>query len=244
MRPINPHVHALVKPPGMMPSREDTGGLEARELTIATLAPPFLEWRRYEMRRAPSTIVRYREALSWVVHLIGDQPAGQLHVGHLMTIRRWLEEWGCREARVAAILHALRSFLTFCQEVLQLPVLDPREVRVPRIPRRDVVYLTKEEVQRYLEAIIAPGEPWEAVSLTRLRFRTLVEVLLGTGARISEVLSLNRSDIHWVRKEAKIIGKGNKQLLGHERLDTTCRYDLGLDTRAAKAAHQQCLRYD
>jgi site-specific recombinase XerD len=35
-----------------------------------------------------------------------------------------------------------------------------------------------------------------------------------------------------------------KELLGHERLDTTCRYYLGLDTRAAKAAHQQFLRYD
>jgi len=39
----------------------------------------------------------------------------------------------------------------------------------------------------------------------------LVEVLLGTGMRISEALSLNRQDIDWERKEAKIIGKGNKQ---------------------------------
>ena len=98
------------------------------------------------MRRAPSTIIRYREALGWVIRLIGDQPVGQLHLGHIMTIRRKLEERGCREARVAALLHALRSFLKFCREVLQLPVLDPRQVRVPRIPR-DVIYLTKEEVQ-------------------------------------------------------------------------------------------------
>ena len=163
------------------------------------------------MRRAPSTTIRYREALGWVVRLIGDQPVGQLHLGHIITIRCKTEERGCCEARVAAILHALRSFLTFCREVLQLPVLDPREVRVPRIPRRDVVHLMKDEVQRYLEAIIAPDELWEAVSLTRLRFRTLVEVLPGTGARISEVLSLNHSDVHWARKEAKIIGMGNKQ---------------------------------
>jgi integrase/recombinase XerD len=30
-----------------------------------------------------------------------------------------------------------------------------------------------------------------------------------------------------------------KELLGHERLDTTCRYYLGLDKRAAKEAHQK-----
>jgi len=30
-----------------------------------------------------------------------------------------------------------------------------------------------------------------------------------------------------------------KEILGHERLETTCRYYLGLDRRAAKAAHQR-----
>jgi integrase/recombinase XerD len=185
-------------------------------------------------------------------------------------------------------------------------------------------------VQRFVDAIIAPATLWEDVPLTRLRFRALVEVLLGTGARISEVLSLNRSDIHWERKEAKIVGKGNKErmlfftdralvwlerylsrrwddeealfvtqgncprrlrqqdrikdtfavyrkranitkqvsahilrhtmattllfngcpighikeLLGHERLDTTCRYYLGLDRRAAQTAHEKFLSYD
>src|SRR5271169_2038074 len=35
-----------------------------------------------------------------------------------------------------------------------------------------------------------------------------------------------------------------KEILGHERLETTCRYYLGLDTRAAKLAHQRYLVYD
>jgi integrase len=35
-----------------------------------------------------------------------------------------------------------------------------------------------------------------------------------------------------------------KEILGHERLETTCRYYLGLDHRAAKAAHQKYLRYE
>ena len=96
MSPINPQIQALVKPPGMTPSRgavSPSPGIEY-ELTIATLAPPFLEWARYEMRRAPSTVVRYREALGWVVRLIGDRPVGELHLGHIMTIRRKLEERG------------------------------------------------------------------------------------------------------------------------------------------------------
>jgi integrase/recombinase XerD len=34
-----------------------------------------------------------------------------------------------------------------------------------------------------------------------------------------------------------------KEILGHERLETTCRYYLGLDHRAAKQAHEQFLVY-
>ena len=164
--------------------------------------------------------------------------------------------------------------------------------------------------------------------LVRLRFRALVEVLLGTGARISEILALDRRDVDFQRREVRIVGKGKKQrvlfftdralewfgrylscrrddedplfvtrgspprrlsydavksvfrrvtqrahlrkkvtahvlrhtvattllfngcpighikeLLGHERLDTTCRYYLGVDVRAAKEAHQKFLRY-
>jgi integrase/recombinase XerD len=35
-----------------------------------------------------------------------------------------------------------------------------------------------------------------------------------------------------------------KAILGHERLETTCRYYLGLDQRAAKEAHRKYLSYD
>jgi integrase/recombinase XerD len=191
------------------------------------------------------------------------------------------------------------------------------------------VFLTKEEVDQFVRAIIGSGERWDEVPLARLRFRALVEVLLGTGARISEILSLDRRDVDSKRREVKIVGKGRKQrvlsftnralewlgrylecrqddgqplfvtrgspprrlgydavktvfprfaqrarlnkkvtahvlrhtvattllfngcpighikeLLGHERLDTTCRYYLGLDVRAAGEAHRKFLRYE
>ena len=181
---LEPHTSALVKPAektviqGGFPG--DTGYHDT--LTIGMLAPLFLEWTRYEMRRAPATVQRYGEALQWVIRDIGDQPVTGLHMGHILTLRRQMETRGCREARMAAILHALRAFLKFCREVVRIPTLSSREIRVPRIPRRDVVYLTREEVQRLVEAIIAPDASWEEVPLTRLRFRALVEVLLGTGS--------------------------------------------------------------
>jgi hypothetical protein len=125
------HTSALVKPPektiiqGGFPG--DT--VYQATLTIGMLAPLFLEWTRYEMRRAPSIVQRYGEALQWVIRDIGDQPVTGLHMGHLLTLRRKMETRGCREARIAAILHALRAFLKFCGEGMRVPTLSYREIR-------------------------------------------------------------------------------------------------------------------
>src|SRR6185369_11715796 len=44
-----------------------------------------------------------------------------------------------------------------------------------------------------------------------LRFRAFLAVLITTGCRISEALHLKKTDIDFRKKEATIIGKGNKQ---------------------------------
>lgn len=44
-----------------------------------------------------------------------------------------------------------------------------------------------------------------------LRERALVEVLYATGGRLSEIQQLNRQDIDWQGRSAKVIGKGNKE---------------------------------
>src|SRR5436309_389481 len=210
---FSPYLPVPVKSPGMDAvqggfSREPG---ESPALTIGMLAPPFLEWSRYEMRRADWTVRRYGEALSWVIRDIGDQPVSRLNIGHLMELRRRMEERGCREARVAGVLNAVRSLLKFCRDVLHVEALAPEMVRLPRIPRRDVVYLTKEEVAEFLHAIIRPDESWETAPISRVRLRSLAEVLLGTGARISEVLRLKRDDVNFDKGEARTIGKGNKE---------------------------------
>jgi integrase/recombinase XerD len=298
-------------------------------VTISELAPVFLRWARYEMRRSPVTIDRYREALGWVVRDLGDLRIGELHRGHLMHLGARIEARGCGPARAAGIFNSIRSLLRFAAEVARMPCLDYRDVRIPRVPRRDVIYLTTDEVQRLREAILGSSEDWESAPMGRLRLRAVVEVLLGTGARISEALALDRTTLSFERREARVIGKGRKErvlfftedalewvrrylarrrddeepvfvtryapvkrlshylvkdtltdfarragivkrvtphilrhtmattllfngcpighikeLLGHERLDTTCRYYLGLDRRAAKAAHDKFLKYD
>ena len=89
-------------------------------------------------------------------------------------------------------------------------VLDCRQIRLPRIPKREVQFLTPDEIQQYVAAIPLRNGP-RLYDVDWLCFRALVEVLLGTGARISEALSLKRTSINFQTGEATIIGKGNKE---------------------------------
>src|SRR5437867_7536218 len=136
---FRPEATGLVKSSGMgaIQGRFQREPGEAPALTIGMVAPLFLEWSRYEVRRADWTVRRYAEALSWVIRDIGDQPLGHLNIGHLMELRRRMEDRGCREARIAGILNAVRSLLKFCRDVLHVEALEPERVRLPRIPRRD-----------------------------------------------------------------------------------------------------------
>jgi len=108
------------------------------------------------------------------------------------------------------ILLVLKRFYRYLKEERSLAVLDPEEIRTPRRPRKEVAYLTAEEVERFVSIIkISNHRGYSYVA--GLRFRALVETILGSAMRISEVLSLNRNQIDFKRAQATIIGKGRKE---------------------------------
>jgi integrase/recombinase XerD len=285
---------------------------------ISTLVNDFLEYSRYELNFSPQTVIKYRESLGWFVRDIGDKDITMLTVSDFVRLKKVMMERGAGHSRIASVVFATKSFLNYCRNFLKLDTLEPKQIRPPKRLRREVIFLTKDEIETFVGTI---GDK----TMTDLRFRAIVETILGTGMRISEVLSLNRKDINWGNKEAKIIGKGNKErrvfftdralkwiakylerrhdscealfvtkgdpqrltsgdmwrffkehrikskidkkitphilrhtvatnlvfngcplvhvkeILGHERLDTTCRYYLGIDKELAKKAHDQYL---
>lgn len=290
------------------------------EKKMSELVQGFLEYARFEMNFSPQTIGKYEKQLNYFVRDIGDKPVEQYEIQEFVTLKKIMTERGNGEATIHGSVYALRSFLLYCKNFLGLKVIDPKSIRPPRRFKREVVFLTKEEIEAFIGAIDI--NKWYG-----FRFRVLVEVLLGTGMRIGEVLSLNRKMIDWEKREAKIVGKGNKErtvfftqrsldwlskllerrkdiheavfvtkkpinrldrgdiwrffdlyrkkakiskkltphilrhtvatnlvfngcplvhvkeILGHERLDTTCKYYLGVDKEKAKQAHKEFLNF-
>lgn len=183
---------------------------------VSDLSAGFLKYARYELCLAEQTVSKYGDSIRWFVRDVGDISVEALTPGHFTELKAKMASRGVGESGVASVVFAMKSFLKYCRNVLRLDVIDQREILPPKRRRREVIFLTNDEVRQFVDSIKIQNR-WngkrksEGVCMNGLRFRTLVEVLLGTGMRISEVLGLDRDSIDFEKKEAKIIGKGDKE---------------------------------
>ena len=173
--------------------------------TIKNTAEEYLMWLQVERRFAQSSIISYRSRLKCFIRDVGDIPIEEFTMEHIFKLKQILYQRNNSEVFIGVCLCCLKGLLKYYREQYSAQLqINPDLITIPKRPRREVVYLNSEEIARFRESI-------STKTLSGLRFRTLVEVLLGSGMRISEALSLNRNSIDYTNREARIIGKGNKE---------------------------------
>jgi len=105
----------------------------------------------------------------------------------------------------ARVVVAIRSFHRFAA-LENWTAHDPAaEVTPPAIPRRLPKALPYTKIERLIEAA------GDATTALGSRDRALVELLYGTGTRISEVVGLDVDDVDVETATVVVTGKGNKQ---------------------------------
>lgn len=130
-------------------------------------------------------------------------------------------ESGIQSRTIARYLASLRKFFVFCQQRhgMHNPTQD---IDSPKLGQRLPKTLSESDVEALLKApdINTP---------LGLRDRTMLELLYASGLRISELVSLQRSQINLNQGVIRIIGKGNKERLvpvGEIAVDWLNRYSL------------------
>lgn len=157
---------------------------------------------------SPHSKRAYRRHIRDAFRLIGIPSVADLGPAHLVGYREVLLGDGRGDATHAQALSSLRSFLGWCADMNGL-AMSPRTMeRLLRVPRAEVVTpyttLNRDEARALLAATDSP------------RDYALIQVLLGSGLRVSEVEHLDCSDLRdvdggpvlWVRQ-----GKGRKDRL-------------------------------
>src|SRR4051794_35508098 len=106
---------------------------------------------------------------------------------------------------VARAIAAVRGLHRFALDVGLVPVDVSREVRPAAPPRRLPKAISVEDVERLLDAAGYAGTAFA------VRDRALLELLYGTGARISEAVGLHVDDLDLTDNTVLLTGKGDKQ---------------------------------
>ena len=107
----------------------------------------------------------------------------------------------------ARVVVAVRSFHRFAALENWTTVDPAADITPPQIPRRLPKALPYASIERLIESA---GDP---ATVTGSRDRALVELLYGTGTRISEVVGLDVDDVDIDAATIIVTGKGGKQRL-------------------------------
>lgn len=173
-------------------------------MLLQTLVQPYVTFCKAERNNAPETLEKYRECFrTWIIPQLGDKDVENISRLDILGLREKMVTRRLSVSRQYGVLIVVKSFLKFCRHVLKLNVLDPTEILLPNRGKPQVVALTNAEI----EALVSKIDP---NTFAGARLRALIELLLATGLRISEALSLNRDLIDAGVAETEIVGKGGK----------------------------------
>jgi site-specific recombinase XerD len=175
---------------------------------LSELIMDFIEDIEVGRGRSVKTAENYHLYLERLVEFAGDITVDKITADMVRKWRLWLNRYtndhGQRLESKTQNYHliALRSFLKYLAK-RDIESLSPEKIDLSKNVRKQVSFLTSEEVERLLEAV-------GASSVTDLRDRAILELLFSGGLRVSELCNLDRGHINLNRREFMVRGKGQK----------------------------------
>jgi integrase/recombinase XerD len=169
-------------------------------------AEEFLGWLRVERGRAPATLAAYRRDLADFLRWTQRRELALLDVTEPDLVA-YLGDGAAGPASPATRKRravAVRSLYRFLVADGVLAVDPASAVEVPAVPTGLPKALTEEEVGRLLDAVVG-------IDVAAVRDRAILEVLYGSGLRISEVVGLSLGDVDLAERMLRVLGKGSKE---------------------------------
>ncbi|WP_040396310.1 tyrosine-type recombinase/integrase [Cesiribacter andamanensis] len=169
----------------------------------------FLRYLAYERRYSAHTLTAYQADLAQYQAFLDQtfalqDPAAATH----QNIRSWvlsLVEGGMSARSVNRKMATLRSYYKFLlkrEAIQQDPTL---KVRAPKVQKGLPHFVQEAEMDRLLDGIPFPD------TLEGWRDRLVLELLYGTGIRLSELLQLRVQNVNLHEGVIKVLGKRSKE---------------------------------
>ena len=182
------------------------------QITVQDSWDRFFQHLQQVRLASPYTLRNYQQAFTCLTEVLSpEQPLNSFTIEVLDRFRDQLYQQVTRQGksmspRTQNMYHsALRSWLRFCLQRHWEVSLTPDQIELSRLTPSDVSGLTAEQLQALRET--CP----EKNPLLQDRNKAIVEMLFATGLRISELCSLDRSQVNLQTCEFSVLGKGRKR---------------------------------
>ena len=176
----------------------------------------FLKHLESERRLSPRTVVSYRKDLEDLRAFLDDHYGGggwgwgTVERIDFRGFMGWCGRKGLTRRTVARKLSAVRTFYRFLHLEDRVPNDPARTLRSPRLEKRLPGHATAGDI----DGVFSRAEARAAENTFRdTRNLVILEILYGSGLRLSELHGLDLPDLDLDRGQARVLGKGNKERL-------------------------------
>jgi integrase/recombinase XerD len=169
-------------------------------------AEEFLTWLAVERGRSTNTLKSYRRDLNAYCDWLETRSTGvtDVEASDISAYIAHLRKTGKAPASVARSTVAVRSLHHFLADEGMTEGDAAAAVEAPRVPSGLPKALTEQEVVDLIEAVVGDDPIGQ-------RDRAILEVLYGTGIRISELVGLSLADVDLDGALLRAFGKGSKE---------------------------------
>lgn len=171
----------------------------------------FIEYLTVEKKYSTHTIMAYQKDLEqfklYVIENYENLPVAEIK--H-QQIRSWLAQLladGVKATSVNRKISSLKSFFKHLQRIGKIKTSPMAKVQSPKKPKQLPVFVEKAKLNVLTNTIL----PEEGDDEVTLRDRLIIELLYGTGMRLSELINLKNDDVDFHNNTLKVLGKRNKE---------------------------------
>ncbi|MDQ7093357.1 tyrosine recombinase XerC [Desulfosporosinus sp. PR] len=167
---------------------------------------------QYSQNRSEHTVTAYQTDLGqffrFAAQELGQEPetleADQIDVYIVRSFLGILTDHGLSRKSMARKLAALRSLFKFLCRKEVLAVNPVQRIASPKVGRKLPHFLYLDQVEGLLKAS-------DCTQLLGARDQVIMELLYGSGLRVSELVGLNRESLDLDSGLLRVLGKGNKE---------------------------------
>lgn len=172
----------------------------------------FSEHLSGQRRASPHTVAAYASDLRQLAQFVRDRSRAEVAPADVnkLVLRAWLGELSRSRSAgsIARKLASVRAFFRYLCREGELSDNPAELVATPKIRRKLPAFLSVDAASQVMDAPVDGTARSDAESA---RDRLMLELLYGSGLRVSELAGLNLDQISLEQNELRVLGKGRKE---------------------------------